>query len=96
MTKRSFKNFSVKAWNESLSKKNWAIINECPNVDAMVEIFNKNIEDSLNELAPVKTFSIRSQYKFGLSGDIKKLMQDRNVTRGRIKKANLISEKCVC
>ena len=60
VTKRSLKNFSVQAWNESLTKKNWVIINECTEVDDMVEIFNKNIEDALDEVAPVKTFSIRS------------------------------------
>ena len=51
----------------------------------MVEIFNKNIEEALDEVAPVKTFIIRSQYKFGLSDDTKKLMHDRDVTRGSIK-----------
>ena len=95
VTKRSLKIFSVEAWNESLTKKNWVIINECTEVDYMVAIFNKNIEDALDEVAPVKTFLIRSQYKFGLSVDTKELMHKRDVTRGSIKNASSLAERMV-
>ena len=36
-------------------------------LDGMVDTFNKYTAEVLDELAPFKTFKIRSQYKFGLS-----------------------------
>ena len=59
----------------------------------MVNIFSKFIEEALDELAPIKTFTIRSHYKFGLTDKTKELMHERDVTRGRIKYANSTSEK---
>ena len=61
----------------------------------MVEVYQKNIEDALNEVAPFKTFTIRSQYRFGLSEETKQVMHDRDVTRGRIKNASSVVEKSV-
>ena len=61
----------------------------------MVEIFSRNIEEALDEVAPIKTFTIRSQYKFGLTDSTKNLMHDRDVTRGRIKNAGSVNEKAI-
>ena len=66
VTKRSFKNFTTEAWNESLERKDWSPIYSSNTVDEMVDVFQKNIEEALNDIAPVKTFTIRSNYKFGL------------------------------
>ena len=46
-------------------------------------------------MAPIKTFTIRSQYKFGLTESTKNLMHDRDVTRGRIKNASSVAEKAI-
>ena len=37
----------------------------------MVETFTKYTNEALDEVAPYKTFKIKSQYKFGLSEDTK-------------------------
>ena len=73
ITKRSLKNFTKEAWNNCLSKKDWSKIECCSDVDRMVEIFSQNIEEALDEVAPIKTFTIRSQYRFGLSENTKEL-----------------------
>ena len=62
ITKRSFKNFSNEAWNASLASKDWSPIYSSNTVDEKVNVFQKNIKDALNEVAPVKTFTIRSNY----------------------------------
>ena len=43
----------------------------------MVEIFTLNIQETLDEVAPYKTFTVKSQYKFGLSEKTKDLMTKR-------------------
>ena len=53
----------------------------------MVAGFNKNVENALNEVAPVKTFKIRSNYRFGLSDSTKELYKRRDHTRGKISTA---------
>ena len=39
-------------------------------------------------LAPIKTFTMKSNYKFGLSENTKKLMKDRDSTRSKISAAS--------
>ena len=43
----------------------------------MVEVFNRNIKNALDNAAPLKTFKIRSNYRFGLSENTKELMKKR-------------------
>ena len=78
VTKRSFKNFTTEAWNESLARKDWSKIQSLNSVDDIVEVFQKNIEEALNDVAPVKTFIIRSNYRFGLSDETKKVQDEMN------------------
>ena len=74
------KNFSVEAWNECLENKDWSQIEECAEVDEEVQVFTKLITEALDEVAPVKTFSVRSHFRFGLSTETKELMQERDNT----------------
>ena len=53
----------------------------------MVKIFSEYINEALDEVAPIKTFTIRSSYKFGISEKTKKLMKDRDSTRKQISQA---------
>ena len=54
----------------------------------MVEKFNDLISDALDEVAPMKSFIVKSHYKFGLSDETKALMRKRDQTRIHIKSAN--------
>ena len=56
-------------------------------MDSMVDTFTKYTNEALDEVAPFKTFKIKSQYKFGLSEDTKKLICKRDKTRSAISKA---------
>ena len=53
----------------------------------MVKIYQSNVKDTLDEIAPIKTNKIRSNYKFGLSDSTRKLIADRICTRNRIRNA---------
>ena len=87
VTKRSYKNFTEEKWNEALSKRDWIDVEEAENVTDMVDIFNANIQAALNEIAPVKTFKIRSNHRFGLSESTRELMVKRDKTRKEIGRA---------
>ena len=56
-------------------------------VTPMKTAFNANIAKALDQVAPIKTFKIRSNHRFGLSDSTTELMRKRDKTRGSISKA---------
>ena len=79
-----------------LGTKDWAGLEACNGVDEMVEIFKDNITSALDEIVPIKNFTVavRSKHKFGLSNETKDLMQKRDQCRAEMKNAS-ISERSV-
>ena len=63
--KRSMKNFTTEIWNNALSKKEWTKVVDCEDLDEKVEIFYQFIEEALNEVAPIRSFTVKSKYKLG-------------------------------
>ena len=59
ITKRSLKNFTQTKWSERLSKKNWAS-KENEDLDTMVEIFTSNIQETMDEIAPYRNFTVKT------------------------------------
>ena len=57
-------------------------------VDSMVSEFQEAVNLALDQIAPVKTFTVRSNHRFGLSEDTKELMRKRDSTRNAIKSAD--------
>ena len=55
----------------------WSELENCSTVDEMVDIFTKNIDFALDEVASFKTFTIKSNYKFGISPETKLLMKQK-------------------
>ena len=47
----------------------------------------KFMNSALDEVAPIKTFTVKSNYKFGISEDTKEIMKIRDSTRAKISKA---------
>ena len=88
ITKRCLKNFSEEKWTNSLDNREWSGLEECSSVDEMVEIFTNNINESLDEVAPLKSFIVKSNYRFGISPETKNLMKSRDETRAKIKQAS--------
>ena len=84
ITKRSMKNFSMDKWNATLRKKDWSSVEECTDLDQKVNLFSVNIEEALDEIAPMKEFTVKSHHKFGLSDTTKNLMEKRDKTRASL------------
>ena len=75
-------------WEECLSTKEWTEVSDTDNLNDKVIIYNKLITVALDEIAPVKTFTVKSQYKFGISDSTKLLMAKRDNARLQIKSAS--------
>ena len=87
ITKRNWKNVTEESWNSHLARKDWSIIDNCENANDMVSEFNNIIMESMEELAPERTFTVRSNHRFGLSGNTRILMRKRDEARQAIKTA---------
>ena len=83
--KRRMKNFTNILWNEALEKQDWSQIHSEPSVDKKAEIFTELVTNSLDEVAPYCSITIRSNYRFGLSEETKELMKKREAARSKIK-----------
>ena len=83
--KRSMKNFNATSWNANLATKNWEKIGETENVSEMATTFAKLMNEALDEIAPLKTFTNKDYYKPGLSPETKELMSERDQARREIK-----------
>ena len=81
--KRSMKNFSSEKWNKCIAEKNWKNLTNCNNVDEMVDIFSNNLNEALDEVAPFKTFTVRSHHKFGLSDETEKTMKKGTIAENK-------------
>ena len=79
-------------WNESLRNQNWRLVTEEVDLDKKVETFTKLLISALDHVAPIKSFIVKSHYKFGISEETKDLMLKRDNTRLKIKNAE-ITEK---
>ena len=75
ITKRSFKNFTTAGWIASLARQDWSEVEHCDSVEAMVTEFQENVMAALDQIAPIKTFKVRSKHKFRLSESTKELMK---------------------
>ena len=88
VTKRSYKDFTKENWNAALAQQDWLDVEESSGVNQMVNVFNLNIQAALDQVAPVRTFKIRSNHRFGLSEGVKELMKKRDKTRAAVSKAS--------
>ena len=61
----------------------------------MVTAFNTNVASALNRVAPVKSFKIRSNHRFGLSEGVKSLMKKRDSTRSQIARSSTQEKKAL-
>ena len=71
ISKRSMKNFNMAKWRDTLANKDWNEILNCGDLDGKVDLFNTAKQEALDEIAPVRSFKVRSHHKFGLSEQTK-------------------------
>ena len=84
--KRSMKNFNQANWNQCLINKSWESIGELDSVNDMAVKFSQLVNDALDDIAPLKTFTSKANYKSELTEDTKKLMNERDKARSAIHK----------
>ena len=70
---------------ETLAAKNWEKIGETENVNEMASHLSNMMNDALNDIAPMKSFSNRKHYKAGLTQETKSLMSLRDLARKEIR-----------
>ena len=58
------KNDSKEAWNYGLSTKDWNL--ESMELDEMFEKFELQINEALDEVAPFKSFTVKSHFNIGI------------------------------
>ena len=63
-------------------------VEDCEDVNDMVQLFTEKTTRALDKVAPEKTFSISSNHRFGLSESTKELMRKRDRTRQSIHAAS--------
>ena len=93
ITKRSMKNFNSVGWNESLAKQDWEKLGGTEDVNEMVKYFTEAVVSSLDECAPIKTFTLKPCYVKGITEETKKMMKERDATRKKINKASPMEKK---
>jgi hypothetical protein len=81
MYKRNMKEFSQPKWNNTLAGKEWERIAETGDVNKMAITFNELVKESLDICAPMKSFTIRRNFRSGISEETKKLIKERDTTR---------------
>ena len=84
--KRSMKNFTQSKWIQSLVETEWEKLGETEDVNVMAECFNANVTKALDICAPLKTITVHSKHKFGLSENTKALMSERDNIRKKMYK----------
>ena len=79
--KRSYKTFDSLKFINECRKISWWDLYQCENVNEAVRIFSEKLTKVLDQMAPVKTFQIRSNFSPWLSEATKELMQERNISQ---------------
>ena len=87
------KNYTKEKWEECLSTKDWSQISDVTELEDKVKVYNRMITEALDEVAPIKTFKVKSQYKFGISDSTKVLMAKRDDTRKKIKNSSAANKQ---
>ena len=72
--KRSFKNYTPEAFQKALIQQPWEKLGETEDVNEMLSLYEDFNTRALDLVAPVKTFKIQSNYKWGLSDETKEMM----------------------
>ena len=65
--------FSKEVWNECIQKKDWNSVLITDYLDEKVAVFEALTDEVMNEVTPMKTFTDKSNHKFGISNEIKKI-----------------------
>ena len=76
--KRNFKNFVPSNFIAAIQQLSWLDVYLCSDVDMAVKLLSDKITFILDEMAPMKTIQIRSNYNPWLSQQTKDMMEERD------------------
>ena len=76
--KRSFKNFSPDDFKAAVQSLNFLDVYLCTEVDTAVKLLSEKITTILDNMAPMRTVQIRTNYNPWLSQQTKDLMEERD------------------
>ena len=76
--KRSLKNFNSNVFLEMVRQLSWFDIYCTTDVNKAVDLLTTKLSSILNEVAPMKTFQVRTNYSPWVSSETKELMKLRN------------------
>ena len=80
------KNFNTQHWNETLAMQDWEVIGNTEDVHVMATLFSGMVNSALDVCAPKKKFTIKPNYKQGLTEGAKLVMANRNKAREELRK----------
>ena len=79
--KRSFKNFNQAQFCEAVKKISWFDLCMCQDPSQAAELLTSKLTVILDQMAPIKTFQIRSKYAPWMSLNTKQLLKERNLAQ---------------
>ena len=83
-TYRKFKDITPEDINEALEKSDWTIFNApTDDLDNLLDCLNKNLQTTIDKLAPIKTVNPKSQKHSWINAEVQFLINKRNATEKR-------------
>ena len=79
--RRDRKHFSIEKYQEKIKNIDWSDFYCCNEINKLNELFVDKVKGVLDEVAPIKVFQARKNYKNWLSEELKMQMQDRDTKR---------------
>ena len=79
--KRSFKNFNQTEFCEAVKKISWFDLYTCEDPSQAAALLTSKLTDILDQMAPIKTFQVRTKYAPWMSQNTKELLKERNLAQ---------------
>ena len=87
--KRSYKHFDPLQFIDALRRVSWwPVYSECFNCENAAAYFTEKLNEILNEMAPIRTFQIRTKYIPWMSQETKDMIEERNKVQKEASSSN--------
>ena len=88
MTRRDRKNFDLASYRDKIQAIDWSELYSSQDINVINDIFVSKVGAILEEVAPLKTFQNRKNFKNWLTTDLKKQMKLRDLKRELARTSN--------
>ena len=86
--KRSYTNFDLNLFKQSVSEISWWELYSCEDPDLAADIFTRKLNAILDVMAPIKKYQVRAKYAPWLTSGTKDLMNDCDLAQKRAASTN--------